>query len=54
MSIQASEKNNNKISIVTAIYNSSGYLDEFIPECLEVFKVLNCSNFEMQKIIGEK
>lgn len=46
MSAQVSEKNN-KISIVTTIYNSSGYLDEFIPECLTALQVLNCSNFEI-------
>ncbi len=46
MSSQASEKNI-KISIVTAIYNSEGFLNEFIPECCEALKALNCDSFEI-------
>jgi len=46
MSEQASE-NNIKISIVTAIYNSSEFLDDFIPECIDAMKSVNCSNFEI-------
>lgn len=47
MSVQASGNSNNKISLVTAIYNSSRYLDGFIPECIEALKKLNCSDFEI-------
>ncbi len=46
MSATASE-NNAKISIVTAIYNSADYLDDFISECHEALSVLKCSNFEI-------
>lgn len=47
MSIKDSENTDHKISLVTAIYNSAGYLEEFIPECVEVFRQLNCTNFEI-------
>jgi putative glycosyltransferase len=47
MSIKDSENTDYKISLVTAIYNSASYLEEFIPECIEVFRQLNCTNFEI-------
>lgn len=40
-------KTDHKISLVTAIYNSANYLEEFIPECIKVFKQLNCRDFEI-------
>ncbi|MCC7159297.1 MAG: glycosyltransferase family 2 protein [Ignavibacteria bacterium] len=36
-----------KISFVTAVYNSAVYLDEFIPECINIAKQINCPDFEI-------
>jgi putative glycosyltransferase len=36
-----------KISIVTAIYNSSSYLKEFLLQCVNALKEINCINYEI-------
>jgi putative glycosyltransferase len=47
MPIDEPEIRDHKISLVTAIYNSAAYLEEFIPECIGVFNQIHCTNFEI-------